>query len=37
MPQVQVSKNPMTQLGCGKNWSNNHFSFENLEFCGIQI
>jgi hypothetical protein len=27
----------MAQLGCGKNWSGNQFSFENFEFCGIQI
>jgi hypothetical protein len=35
MPQVQVGKNLVAQLGCGINWSNNHFSFENLEFRGM--
>jgi len=37
MPQIKVAKIPMAQLGCGKNWSNNHFSFENFEFRDIQI
>jgi len=27
----------MAQFGCGKNWLDTHFSFENLEFRGIQI
>jgi hypothetical protein len=25
----------VAQLGNGRNWSSNHFSFENLEFRGI--
>jgi hypothetical protein len=34
MPQVQMGKNLVAQLGCSRNWSSNHFSFENLEFHG---
>jgi hypothetical protein len=37
MPQVQVGRNLVAQLGCGKHWSGNHFSFEKLEFYGIKI
>jgi hypothetical protein len=30
-----VMMKSLTQLGCGRNWSSNHFSFENHENHGI--